>query len=239
MKRNRTTAIVVGALFITATVASILGSAALGSALDGPDYLPNIAEQQGRVILAVLLFLVAATSAFATAVLLFPILRRHAEGLAAGYVGLRAFENVFYIAGAIAILVMLTVGQSDAVGTAGAADLTLLGATLAALHKWPVMIGTLLFAGLGALTLNSVLYQSRLVPRWLSGWGLGGAMLLVVYGIFTIFGWGGEMRSPFMLLAMPIALQEMVFAAWLIAKGFQPDDTPLTRIERPLVDATT
>ncbi len=104
MDTDRTTARVVGALFITATVASIAGSAALGSVLDGPDYLAGLAGHDGRITLAVLLFLVAATSAFATAFLLFPILRRHAEGLAAGYVGLRAFENVLYVAGAVALL---------------------------------------------------------------------------------------------------------------------------------------
>jgi uncharacterized membrane protein len=120
----------------------------------------TIADQRGRVILAVLRFLVAASSAFGTAFLLFPILRRHTEGLAAGYVGLRAFENVFYVAGTVALLVMLTLGQSDALGTARPADLTLLGTTLTALHEWPVLIGTLLFFGLGSLTLNSVLYQS-------------------------------------------------------------------------------
>jgi len=91
--------------------------------------------------LAVLLFLIAASSAFATAFVLFPILRRHSEGLAAGYVGFRGFENVFYVAGVIGLLV-----------------------------------------------------------RYL--------------GVDTGLG------SPFMLLAMPIALQEMVFAVWLIAKGF-------------------
>ena len=90
---DRRTAKVVGVLFIVATVASLLGSVALGSVLDGSDYLATVAAHEGQVITAALFFLIASTSAFATAFLLFPTLRRHAEGLAAGYVGLRAFEK--------------------------------------------------------------------------------------------------------------------------------------------------
>jgi hypothetical protein len=236
MKSDRTTAVVVGALFIVATVASIFGSVALGSVLDAPDYLIGFAGHESSVILAVLLFLIAATSAFGTALLLFPILRRHAEGLAAGYAGLRAFENVFYIAGAVSLLVMLTVSKSAASGAADASDLSLLGATLQAFHAWSVGIGTLLFAGLGSLTLNTVLYQSRLVPRWLSGWGLVGAAGLVVYGVVGILGLPTDLGSPYMALAMPIALQEMVFAGWLIAKGFKQREVLLDQAHEPRVD---
>ena len=236
MATETTTAKVVGTLFITATVTSIAGSAALGSALDGPDYLTGLSTHEGRIVLAVLLFLVAATSAFATSFLLFPILRRHAEGLAAGYVGLRAFENVLYVAGTVALLAMLTVSQNDAVGGAAATDLPLLGATLLALHEWPITVGTLTFAALGSLTLNTVLYQSRLIPRWLSAWGLGGAALLLVYGLIGILGWDTSLGSPFMLLAMPVAVEEMVFAVWLLIRGFdhrviELDDGPRHRVE--------
>jgi len=235
MDSDRRTGIVVGALFIVATVGSILGSVALGSALDGPDYLINIAAHESQVIPAVLLFLIAASSAFATAFLLFPILRRHSEGLAAGYVGLRGFENVFYVAGVVGLLIMLTVSQGEAVSTAGSPD-PLVGAALLALHDWSVLIGTLIFFGLGSLTLNYVLYRSRLVPRWLSLWGIVGAVLVFSYGLLGIFGVDTGLGSPFMLLAMPIALQEMVFAVWLIAKGFnrpavQLNQSPAHRVE--------
>jgi hypothetical protein len=217
MDTDRTTERVVGTLFIVATAGSIAASAVLGGALDGPDYLADLSAHQGRVILAALIFLVAATSAFATSFLLFPILRRHAEGLAAGYVGLRAFENVFYIAGIVGLLAMLTVSQSDAVSTV--TDLRLLGATLLAFHDWSILVGTLIFAGVGSTTLNYVLFRSRLVPRWLATWGLIGAPLLVGYGMLGLLGFETSLGSPLMLLAMPIAVQEMVFAGWLITRG--------------------
>jgi hypothetical protein len=226
MDAHRTTERTVGTLFIAATVASIAGSVALGSVLEGPDYLIDLSAQQGRVISAALLFLLAATSAFATSFLLFPILRKHAEGLAAGYVGLRAFENLFYIAGIVALLAMLTMSQHDAIGTA-APDLALLGATLLAprlvdpdrhaallrpggrhpqLRPLPVPARPPLVVDLGAhrRPVGAQLRRAR-PPRLRDRPDLG---------------------SPLMILAMPIALQELVFAGWLIARGF----------DRPTID---
>jgi len=229
---DRRTGIVVGALFIVATVGSILGSVALGSVLDGPSYLGNIAASETQVLVAVLLFLIAASAAFATAFLLFPILQRHSEGLAAGYVGIRGFENVFYVAGVIGLLIMLTVSQN---GVAGSPD-PVLGVALLALHDWSVSIGTLIFFGLGAVTLNYVLYQSSLVPRWMSVWGIIGAVSVFAYGLLGIFGVDTGLGSPFMLLAMPIALQEMVFAVWLMVKGFNRPAVQLDQSLTHLVD---
>jgi len=65
--------------------------------------------------------------------------------------------------------------------------------------------------------LNYLLYQSKLVPRWLSGWGFVGAALLWVYYLLQPFS-----IDLIGILFIPIAVQEMIFALWLIVKGFNP-----------------
>jgi hypothetical protein len=172
------------------------------------------------MIMAMIFFLTAAISAVTTSFMLFPILRRHIESLAMGYVVLRIFENVFYAAGTMGLLLMLTVSQKYVAGAVDASYYSVLGILLLALKDWAGLIGTLIFAGLGGMTLNYVLYQSKLIPRWLSLWGFIGAVLIVLLGLFGIFGFGMGFTSPFALLAIPIAVQEMVFAVWLILKGF-------------------
>jgi Domain of unknown function (DUF4386) len=209
---------VVGVLFIVATAASILGSIVLGSVLDRTDYLVTLADHEAQVVAAALLFLIAATAAFGTAVLLFPILRRHAEAMAAGYLGLRAFENVLYAASVVGLLAMVSVSTSDAFGTADASGVRLVGAALLAVREWSSVIGTLIFSGLGVLVLNAVLYRSRLVPRWVSVWGLIGGAMALLYGVLGVLGVDTGLGSPFMLLAMPLAVQEMVFAGWLLTR---------------------
>jgi Domain of unknown function (DUF4386) len=219
MNMYRKTAIIVGVLFISATVTSILSSVFLGSTLTAPNYLTSISVYKNPLITAMILQLIAAISAFGTAVFIFPVLKKYVESLAIGYVGFRLIENTFYVIGASSLLVMLTVGQGYVTGTSNASMYQPLGTLLLGLYHWAILIGTLIFAGLGGLTLNYVLFRSKLVPRWLSAWGLIGAGLIVLYGLIGIIGLTTGF-STLSVLALPIAVQEMVFAAWLIIKGF-------------------
>ena len=72
-------------------------------------------------------------------------------------------------------------------------------------------VGVIPFA-LGAL----MFYRSRLVPRWLSKWGLVGSVLYIVPAIGSMFG------PSLGVLMAPLALQETVMAVWLITRGFSP-----------------
>lgn len=67
---------------------------------------------------------------------------------------------------------------------------------------------------IGAGIFSWLLFQTRLVPRWISLWGLVGAVLYGVVPWLAFFSvdWG--------ILMAPLALQEMVLAVWLIARGF-------------------
>ena len=220
MDSYRKTAIIVGVLFIIATAASFSSSVFLG-ALDVSNYLTSISASENQVLIGMVLELIAAVSAFGTAVMLFPVLKKTMESLALGYVALRLIENIFYIVGALSIPIMLTLGQGYVAAASNASYYQLLGTLLLALHDWSIWMGTLIFFGLGSLTLNYLLYQSKLVPRFLSVWGLIGAALAFLFGLLSLF-----ILTPgfniFTILAIPIAVQEMVFAVWLIVKGFNP-----------------
>ncbi len=72
---------------------------------------------------------------------------------------------------------------------------------------------------LGALMIYYLFYRSKLIPDWLSVWGLLGAVLYLSSGLFTMFG------VNFGILEAPLALQEMVLAVWLIVKGFNISPT--------------
>jgi hypothetical protein len=80
---------------------------------------------------------------------------------------------------------------------------------------------------LGALIFNYLLYQTKLVPRWLSGWGLISIGPYVAAGLLSMFGIIHSLSPIYTILNLPLALQEMVLAVWLIVKGFNSSATVL------------
>ena len=212
----RKTAIAVGILFVIATVAALLNTALTSGALDAPDYLARIATQSDQVIAGALLLIAGGISAVLSAALLFPVLRRSGEGLALGYLGVRILEAVTLFVDVVALLLLVTLGRDFVHAGAhavAASDLTALGAVLQAAHHWAFLLNPVV-SGLGALLLSSLLYRSRVVPRWLSVWGLAAAALVFAFGLLRMYGGGS------VVLALPIRVQEMALAGWLIAKGF-------------------
>ncbi|MCW3974950.1 MAG: DUF4386 domain-containing protein [Candidatus Bathyarchaeota archaeon] len=218
MNSSRKTAIIVGVLFITATVAYSLGDFLFNPILRGSDYLTNASENENKVILGAFLVLIDSVAVAGIGVVIYPILKKHNEALALGYAGARIAEGILFTVNVIIILTLLTLSQEFVI--AGAPDVfyyQTLGTLLLVAGDWSFLFGFGLAFTLSALILNFVLYQSKLIPRWLSVWGLVGAALLWVY--YSLQPLSINIVD---ILFLPIAVQEMVFAVWLIVKGFNP-----------------
>ena len=115
---------------------------------------------------------------------------------------------------------LVTLSQEAAnAGTPASAAFQVQAALLMAGREWLGMVAVLSF-GLGGLMYYWVFYRSRLVPRWLSAFGLVAVTSLMVSGLLVMFGLVEPFSPPQLVLALPIAVQEMVLAVWLIAKGF-------------------
>ena len=219
MNSNKKTARIVGVLFIIATVFSILGGVFIVPSLDDPDYLIKVSANENQVLVGVLFELIAAGAVAGTGITLFPIFRKHNEALALGYAGGRIIEAVTIIVAALGALLLLTLSREYVAGAPDASIFQTLGTLLVAVRDWNNLLGPIFVLSVNALMLNSVFYQSRLIPRWLSVWGLIGATLVLAAGLLRLFGL--DPFSPIsILLTLPIALFEMVLAVRLIVKGF-------------------
>ncbi len=222
MNSYRNTSIIVAVLFIIATITSLLTTVFLGSTLTSTNYLTTISANANQVITAAMLLLISAVSILGIAVMMFPILKKHIESLAIWYVGIRTIEAVFTIVAALILLSLLTLSQQYVSGAFNASYYQPLGNLLLALNnRWDFYIEPFIFA-FGSLALNYSLYQTKLVPRFLSVWGLIGAALVLIYGLLGLLDLNTSILSILELIALPIAVQEMVFAVWLIVKGFNP-----------------
>lgn len=216
---DRWAARLAGVLFAIATVANLVG-AAVRPGLTGTDYLGRLAAEPDRVAAGSLLLLIAAFACAGIAVAMYPVLRRSATGLALGAVVFRTVEAVMYAVAIVSLLSLSTLGQASA--AAEAADrtaLSVIGGLLLGLREHAATVGVFAFC-LGAFLYYTALFRSRLIPRWLSGWGIVAIGLLATAGVLALFA--GRPVMDYVPMALPIFLQEMVLAAWLIARGFSP-----------------
>ena len=221
MNSTRKTAVLVGIMFILATVANVVGNLSfVQPVLESPDMLASAAVNGNKVIWGGLLELIAAIAVVNIVVWLYPLLRKSNEGLALGALSFRLIESIFYIVVVLSIFAMLTLGQEAAQASASDSAVFQVGGTiLQAIHDWAGKIGVIAFT-LGAMMYYSIFYRSKLIPRWLSAWGFLAAASTLTAAVLTMFGVIESLGTLFMVMNMPIALQELVMAVWLIAKGF-------------------
>jgi hypothetical protein len=219
MKNQRSIARWVGILYIIGTVSGAIGMVGLiGPALGKPELLPALSMSENQLGLGVLLYMIMGFSLAMIPILCYPILKQVSSFLAKGFILFRsALEMVGYIVGALPILYLAVLGEtwskdpsSDQTSFLNLAHLLIGGMDRTA------GITSIVFA-FGGIMFYWMLYKARLIPRWISGWGLLGLLLYIVAGVFALLGNGMES------LYMPLALQEMVMAVWLIVKGFRPE----------------
>jgi len=226
MKPYRKTAIIVGVLFIIGTGAGILSVVFTGPILGDPDYLTKFSANENQIITGAAFVLIMGFALAMMSVMLFPIFKKYNEALALGAVVFRGvLEAVTYIVIVMSWLLLITISREYV--KAGAPDVSnfqTFGTLLQGVTYWSDHILAIVFT-LGALIIYYLFFQSKLIPRWLSVWGLVGALLYLAAPLLNVFdpqhlslslsvGWGR--------LMWPLAVQEMVFAVWLIVKGFNP-----------------
>lgn len=222
MPSYRKNAIAVGGLFIACSAASILSVVPLGGPVSTPVDTVMLAANADQVVLTALIEFVWAASAAGIAIGLYPALRKHNPALALGAAASRSAEGVLILVGTVGLLVLLSLSQEAVAGPIGATSLEASANLLVASREWVHGFLMSLAFALGAFMYYYVLYRARLIPRWLSGWGLVAIVLSAIATLFAGFTQDFGFTTVNAALSIPIALQEIVLAVWLIVKGFTP-----------------
>ncbi len=223
MDIDRKAAVTAGALFLIADASCVPAFQLLQPLLHVPDYLSKIPVNANQISFAALLILIMAAACAGIAISMYPVLRKFHPGLALGSVGFRVIEASFQIAFAVGLLSLLTLSQQFVkAGPPEALYFQAMGALLLSGNAWVGDVAMLWAWCIGAFMYYYVLFRTGLVPRWLSGWGLLGIALSMALTVFVMFRLVDPNSAVHTILNLPIALQEIVLAVWLIAKGFNP-----------------
>lgn len=223
VREHRAAAVTAGILFIIGTVAGILSKAVTAFPVhNADDPLGYAADHSGAVATGALLVLVMGLSLALLAVVLYPVLRQVDEVLATGYLIIRgAVETTTYVIVAITWLTLVPLAETMSAGSGTASPAGVRLGTVVIDSDGASIIMSLVFC-LGAALFYTLLFRSRIVPRWITVWGLIGIPLYVLAYVLAMYGAVGINSSAVNLLSGPLAVQEMVLAVWMIACGFRP-----------------
>jgi len=219
---SKANARITGVLFILGTVPPIIGGILWGSLVSSPDYLSTMATHSAQILgLALFDLLFMGLACAGIGISLYPVLKRHGEGLALAAMGFRLIEGALQIVGAIVLVALLALSQEFVkAGSPPDSFFQPAGAAIKTVRDWAANGSAVFPWCVGAFIYYSVFYRTRLVPRWLSVWGLLGLVLFLVSAFMAMFGSFGSFSPAQLALALPILVQELVLAVWLIAKGY-------------------
>ncbi|MFP9129347.1 DUF4386 domain-containing protein [Niallia sp. BSM11] len=221
MNSNKKQARIVGVFFILAAVSAVVGLLMYDPILSNSDYLTAGAEHSNQILVGAVMELILVVSAIGTAVTMFPYLKKYDETIALWHVSFRFFEAVIIAIGIISVLALLTLSQEFiAANSPNSETYHASGTVLKAIHDWTFLLGPNFMLGINTMMYSYIFYKSKLVPRFIPMIGMIGAVLVFSCSLLVMFDvieqvsvWGG-------ILALPVAVNEMTLAVWLILKGF-------------------
>ncbi len=226
MNTYRKNAVMAGILYILGTVfgvlsgvigGEVLSSLSFGKPLAGVDMLGLLAANSSRITEGVFLIVMMGISLVAMTIFLYPIFRKDSEELAMGMVLFRgALEGTFYFVTALGFLGLVALGNEYITTGADSAALQSMGNVLYQFQVHLAAVGPIFFL-IGTTCLYLSFYRTRLIPRWLSVWGL---IAVVFYMASTLLKFFHMDTGYGFYLEMVMAPQEIVMAVWLIVKGF-------------------
>jgi hypothetical protein len=223
---NRKNAAIAGVLFIIGTASGVESAILSSPVLKAPDYLLRISANENLFTIGIILQFIMAISCAGSSLALYPILKKFSEGLAIGAVGFRLIENMLQILLGVSMISLLALSQEFIrAGSPTNSYFQGAGEIITAASDWMIHGAALICFSIGASLYYIVFYQHRLIPRWLSVWGLVGVTLATTSSLLVMLHIIPGFGAIQMVLNLPIFPQEMVFAVWLIAKGINPSAT--------------
>jgi len=158
-------------------------------------FLIDVTQNKSSLIPGVILEIICGVAVVGIGVLMFPILKLFNKRLALGYVIFRVIECTIIIVGGIYLISLLEL-------------------------MWKYEMIIFVFTALGGLLFSYLLFQSKLIPRYLSGLGIIGYGMLFLGTLLDMLSLININEGAGMLIYLPGGLFELFLPIWLFIKGF-------------------
>lgn len=218
LNSSRTTSTTVaGGLYILAMVTGIFS---IAYAVDDPKYLVKAASNVSSVQIAAFFHLLMAPIYLGMAVALYPTLKKDNAWLAFGFAAFKVIASVFVMIGVILLLVILMLSQKYVhADSSQLAWYKALGELLQFGRDLTNHVATILALSFGGLFFYAQMIRSKLLPLWLSWWGLIATLLTMLASYLVMFQATRVITSSYIAMNVPMALHDLVLGIWLIVKG--------------------
>ncbi|MGX9933188.1 DUF4386 domain-containing protein [Virgibacillus salarius] len=219
LSKSTSSALITGVLLIAGMVVGIFSVVPV---IDEANYIVNAFTYKNQVLIGAFFQLLMIVAYVGIPILMYPILSKHNKGLALGSVAFGIIAGVFIIIGVFILLLLLTLSHEfTKVGAMDISYFQSLGELLQTGRDLVNHVATTLAFALAMLLFNCIFCQTKLVPRWLSVWGIIGSTLSILASLLFMIYFIG-LDATYMILNIPIAFHQLVLAIWLIVKGFNP-----------------
>jgi len=216
MDLKRKVSITFGILLISGIIFGILSSV---PALEKQNYLSVLSSIKLQVLMAAFFQFAMAVVYVYIAVLLFPVLKQYNERIALGYFAFRIIGAMFLFIGIVSLLLLLFISQSFAsAGQPDPSHFQTIGQLLRAGRDWMNHVAMILPWSIGGMLLYYGFLRMRIVPLWLSIWGLTGSILTLLATCMLMFDLIQIVTPVYFILLIPTAVFELVLAVYMIIK---------------------
>ncbi|MER7498744.1 DUF4386 domain-containing protein [Nonomuraea pusilla] len=218
MHTNRRATAIAGALVIVGVIAGVLS---IVPVLEEPHPLALVSAHENQVVMGAVAQCIMIPAYVGFALYLYPALRAENEALSLGFLGFRLIAATFHFIGVILLPLFLVLGEGfTQAGASDASRVEELGELLRTARDLVNHVALIISLSLGDLLLFRILWRSRSVPRWLSGWGFLGIGAAMTASLLVLLRVTDVVTPLYLAMNAPLGLHSLVFALWLMARGF-------------------
>ncbi len=217
MNLNKKISRIAGILIILGMISGILS---IVSSVESENFLNEVYPNKNQVLTGAIFQFLLVPIYIGFSLVLYPVLKKYNKTLSIGFVGSRIMAGVFQLLGIISLPIFILLSQKFLAQTN---EDPIFYDTIAEMLKLfrdlTNHLGVILTTGLGNLLLYYILFKGKLIPVWLSMWGLIGNTLIMIASFLLLFKLIEVISTEYGIMTLPLVFQEIVLAIWLIVKG--------------------